>query len=138
MLLVLGIGCLGGGLGRTPPRLHGRVRSFGLGCLGRGLGRTPRLHARVRSYGLSCLGGGLGRTLLATSSGFKIAYSLGLGISQSRAVNWLRRVHVSRPLVFLRPVARRHTNTNMERWMGTTQWVRKLHDREAGIGLRVT
>jgi hypothetical protein len=79
---------LGGGLGRTLPRLHGRVRSFGLGCFGRGLGRTPpRLHGRVRSFGLGCLGGGLGRTLLTTSSGFTVADNLGLVISQSRAVS---------------------------------------------------
>jgi len=65
-----------------------RVRSFGVGCLGWGLGRTPpRLHGRVHSFGLGCLRGGQGRMLLATSSGFTVADNLGLGISQLRAVS---------------------------------------------------
>jgi hypothetical protein len=60
-----GLGCLRGGLGHTLPRLHGRVRSSGHGCLRRGLGLTlPRLSGRVRSSGFGCLGGGLGRTPL--------------------------------------------------------------------------
>jgi hypothetical protein len=105
-----GLGCLGWGLGRTLPRLHGRVRSSGLGCLRGGLGFTlPRLHGRVLSSGLGCLGGGLGRTLLTTSSGFTVADNLGLGISQSRAVSPLfgcvACTFLGRALVFVGPVA---------------------------------
>ena len=103
------------------------MRSFGVGCLGWGLGRTPpRLHGRVQSFGLGCLRGGQGRTLLATSSGFTVADNLGLGIGQSRAVSPLfgcvACTFLSRALVFVfvGPVARRHTNTNIERCRGNS------------------